>query len=172
MIRSKDAIHQLQTSSTTYYKRIKKLDIELESKITPRWTASFIKEEDLNQIAKAMNRNLHNEESKSAGESGNTSESSGLEIELIQEINNLQIEKTTLSTKVEEYSGYIKIYEQQITTNEQRMSELETERKSLYTEIIKVQVSLWTYKVMFYAIVAFVVIIAILIASWIIQIPW
>lgn len=89
-----------------------------------------------------MNRNLHNEGTTSAGESGNTSDSSGLEIELIQEINNLQIEKTTLSTKVEEYSGYIKIYEQQITTNEQRMSELETERKSLYTEIIKVQVSL------------------------------
>lgn len=77
-------------------------------------------------------------------------EKSAPSIELLKEINELKIEKTTLSSKVEEYSGYVQLYKEQLSSREVKVSELERERTTLYTQIVKTQVSLGTYKVLFY----------------------
>jgi uncharacterized coiled-coil DUF342 family protein len=90
-------------------------------------------------------------------------------VELLKELNDLKIQKTTLSSKVEEYSGYVQLYKEQLNSRESKVVELENERKNLYTQIIKVQVSLGTYKVLFYSIIGIVVLFGILFGLGIIQ---
>lgn len=90
-------------------------------------------------------------------------------MELLKELNDLKIQKTTLSSKVEEYSGYVQLYKEQLNSRESKVVELENERKNLYTQIIKVQVSLGTYKVLFYSIIGIVVLFGILFGLGIIQ---
>lgn len=54
MVRSNEAVLLLDTSPPTFYKWIKKLDIELVVKIDSKGKASFIREDDLEELAKAM----------------------------------------------------------------------------------------------------------------------
>ncbi len=80
-------------------------------------------------------------------------ETNNKSIELLQEINELKLEKTSLSSKVEEYSGYVELYKQQLATRDTKVLELESERKGLYAQIIKTQVSKNTYQILFFTIV-------------------
>ena len=54
MIRSNEAVLLLNTSPPTFYKRIKKMGIELVVKTDSTGKASFIREDDLEDLAKTM----------------------------------------------------------------------------------------------------------------------
>lgn len=173
MIRSNEAVLLLDTSPPTFYKWVKKLGIELVVKIDSSGKASFIREDDLEELAKAMWKTLASKQRSSEPSENPPNvpvEKSAPSIELLKEINELKIEKTTLSSKVEEYSGYVQLYKEQLSSREVKVSELERERTTLYTQIVKTQVSLGTYKVLFYWIIAVVVIFGTLIGTNVLQI--
>lgn len=106
MIRSNEAMLLLKTSAPTFYKRVKKLGIELVVKIDSTGKASFIREEDLEELSRAMGKTLQQKttQSKQKASKAEESEIPNPDIELLKEINELKIEKTTLSSKVEEFS--------------------------------------------------------------------
>ncbi len=54
MIRTNEAILLLNTSAPTFYKRVKKMGIDLISKKTATGKASLIRSDDLDDLAKAM----------------------------------------------------------------------------------------------------------------------
>jgi hypothetical protein len=54
MIRSNEAVLFLNTSAPTFYKWVKKLGIELVLKIDSNGKASYIREDDLEELSKAM----------------------------------------------------------------------------------------------------------------------
>jgi len=171
MIRSNEAMLLLKTSAPTFYKRVKKLGIELVVKIDSTGKASFIREEDLEELSRAMGKILQQKTTQSKQKASKVEESEipNPDIELLKEINELKIEKTTLSSKVEEFSWYVELYKQQLTTRENRVTELESERTNLYSQIIKTQVSKSTYQVLFFTILVVVLITAILFGFNIIQ---
>ncbi len=88
---------------------------------------------------------------------------------MLKELSDLKVEKTSLSSKVEEYSGYVELYKQQLAVREKSVAQLEEERKSMYAQIIKVQVSLGTYKVLFFTILGVLALFSILFGLKIIQ---
>ena len=53
MVRSNEAILLLKTSPPTFYKRVKKLGVELVTKTDSGGKACFIREEDLEALGKA-----------------------------------------------------------------------------------------------------------------------
>ena len=171
MIRSNEAMLLLKTSAPTFYKRVKKLGIELVVKIDSTGKASFIREEDLEELSRAMGKTLQQKATQSKQRTSKVEEPEipNPDIELLKEINELKIEKTTLSSKVEEFSWYVELYKQQLTTRENRVTELESERTNLYSQIIKTQVSKSTYQVLFFAILVVVTLTAILFGFNIIQ---
>ncbi len=142
MIRINEAIQSLKTTPTTFYKRIKKLRIELISKANSSGKASYIREEDLEELRKAMGKSNTTEQRSGESEKTKSESSSNQDAELLQELNELKLEKTTLSSKVEEYFGYLQLYKEQLNRGETKVAELEKQRTELYTQIIKIQVRL------------------------------
>lgn len=167
MIRSSEAMLLLDTSAPTFYKRVKKLWINLVAKTGSTGKASYIREEDLEVLGKAMGKELPTQESQKEKETETAerveeSAKEKMELKLLKEINELRVDNTTLSSKVEEYSGYVEIYKEQLASRENKVTELETERTSLYAQIIKTQVNKSTYQVLFFAILVVVVLTSIL----------
>lgn len=58
-----------------------------------------------------------------------------------------------MSSKVEEYSGYVQIYKQQYTDIQNQKIQLENDRVNLMHEVLKIKVNLSTYKVLFFGLV-------------------
>ncbi len=54
MIRSNEAVLLLETSAPTFYKRVKKMGIQLVSKVDSNGKSSFIREDDFESLARAM----------------------------------------------------------------------------------------------------------------------
>lgn len=150
MIPVNEAILHLNTSGPTFYRRIKSVGVNTIIKKEPTGKRSYLKEEDFEKVRLAMWKPPLNWLGSENSSEPTVSQSN---IDLAEKARELEKENTVLSTKVEEYQGHIKLYEQQITYHLAEKKQLNEERKTAYANLLSSQVELGRYKVMFYAVI-------------------
>lgn len=151
MIRTQEAILLLDVSAPTFYKRVKKTGVQLASKTDSSGKSSYIRDEDLNILARSMGKTLpeQNQQTTDTDDTKKNQENTDKEAYVA-----LKIQNTALSSKVEEYSGYVEIYKQQYEDSQKQQQQLNTARIVLMNDLLKVKVNLSTYKVLFYSLLA------------------
>jgi len=143
MIRTNEAVLLLNTSPPTFYKRVKKTEIQLITKQSEKGKASYIDNNDLERLAKEMGKVLPiQKDDKEENIPKEPNKDVIKDNELLKENFQLQIQNKTLEGKLEEYSGYVDIYKKQSDDSNKKIIELETNRMNLLTEVLKAKVSL------------------------------
>lgn len=133
-----EALQLLDVSSTTFYKRVNKLGIQMINKMDASGNRSFILQSDLERMALAMDKTIHKEDPTKKEQSSQSKAEESTTSKKKEEQFDLMIKIKQQEEQIKSSEGMINFYKEQSTVLLTQQQEAKIQINDMYLRMIKV----------------------------------
>lgn len=133
-----EALQLLDVSSTTFYKRVNRLGIEMINKMDAGWNRSFILQSDLEKIASAMGKTIHKEEPVKKEQVAQAKAEESAPAKKKEEQFDLLLKVKQQEEQIKSSTEMVNFYKEQSTVLLTQQQETKTQINNMYVQMIRI----------------------------------